>query len=83
MTVWSFDFKISPNYDERQVEELLELLEVRGAHYKHEGGPLYRLHVPEPLDYKPFYQAILDCESIAWVDQTIYPRNYIYITDGD
>lgn len=83
MKVWAFEFRISGNYDERQVEELLELLEMRGAYYKHQGGPTYKLHVPEPLDYKPFYQTVLDCESVSWVDNTIYPLNYIPITAGD
>lgn len=76
MTCWSLVFEISSEYDEREVENLLELLENLGAFYSHINGPSYRLFIPENFKCDLFYQTLLDCRSVGSVDTLFTSVNY-------
>lgn len=72
-------FELSQSYGEREVEELFELLQSRGADYKREKGARYHLFIPLGMDYEPFYKTLKDCPSVRWVDDTLYPTVFIPI----
>lgn len=64
---YPLSFEITLEYDEREVEDLLELLENLGAVYRYVGGPLYYLFIPEEFNQAPFEQILLDCDSVTKV----------------
>lgn len=66
--VHSFGFHIRDNYDEREIEELLETLEGRGADYEHLGDGWYVVTVPEYLGWVPFYRTVQNCDSVREMD---------------
>jgi len=70
-------FELGEPYDEREVEDLLELLQSRGADYKRDQGARYHLFIPLGMDYKPFYETLKDCSSVRWVDDILYPTVFI------
>lgn len=57
-------FEVSPLYHERELEELLEILERRGAEYTHCGDGFYELRVPYTLPWIVFYDALQDSDSV-------------------
>lgn len=71
MTIQCLAFRMAHNYDEREVEELLETLELRGGRYQHNGGGKYHLYLPLELDPTPFRLTIRDCPSV--MDCNLYP----------
>lgn len=67
----SFHFKVAECYDERELEDLFETLENRGADYRHEGEGWYVVSVPEHLGWPPFYETVKQCNSIAEVERGV------------
>ena len=65
-----FHFQVKPLYHERELEELLEGMERRGAGYQHLGDGRYRLRIPTDIPWVPFFQTIRDCESVQLTDVT-------------
>ena len=63
-----FCFQIKDEYDEREVEDLLDILERRGSRYKHLGEGLYRISVPVEILWTPFFQAAARCPSVEVVE---------------
>ena len=59
-----FEFFIKEGYDERELENLLEFLEERGATYSHVRGCGYEVMGPEELNYLPFYKTVKECPSV-------------------
>lgn len=72
-----FEFFVASTYDEREIEELFETLEMRGAIYEHKIGSAYRLYVPAELDPTPFRETLWDSPSIAGTGTTIYETEYV------
>jgi hypothetical protein len=76
-----FHFQVRALYNERELEELLELLERRGASYYHKGDGRFRLTIPLGLNWTPFYQTMRDCRSIELTDvTTISQRSTVCLT---
>jgi hypothetical protein len=76
-----FHFQVRALYNERELEELLEVLERRGAAYTHKGDGRFRLTVPTNLNWTPFWQTMRDCPSIQLTDvTTISQRNTICLS---
>jgi len=65
-----FHFQVKALYDERELEELLEILERRGATSVHKGDGRFRVCIPIDIPWIPFYQTIRDCESVQMTDVT-------------
>lgn len=63
-------FQVKPLYSERQVEDLLEVVERRGGFYNHKGDGKYWLSIPTNIPWVPFYQTIRDCWSVELTDVT-------------
>ena len=63
-------FQVKPLYNEKQLEELLEVIERRGAIYSHLGDGRYRASIPTEILWIPFYQTIRDCWSVELTDVT-------------
>jgi len=57
-------------YCEREIEDVLETLERRGAWYAHCGEGLFEVCVPIDLLWTPFYETLAACESVDVVDST-------------
>lgn len=76
--VHSFHFKVAECYDEREIEDLFETLENRGADYKHEGEGWYVVTIPENLGWPPFYETVKKCNSIAQVERGVENRVVSY-----
>ncbi len=71
MRVWAFNFTIGENYDEREIEELFEILEGRGAQYHRFEDGQHWVRIPEDYDYLPFYETVKDCKSVSQIDDSI------------
>ncbi len=68
----TFHFQIRDEYDEREIEDLLETLERRGADYEHLGKGLHQVSVPVEILWTPFYQAVAHCNSTDIVAEQCY-----------
>lgn len=64
-------FFVSSYYDERELETLLETMEIRGAEYRQlQGNPgWFKVWVPEAFDLDPYYRTLLDCDSVGRVQK--------------
>lgn len=71
--VRTFRLKVSENYDERELENLLELFEDRGADYAYldpvSKPGWYSLVVPWELDLRPFLLTAEECPSVERVER--------------
>lgn len=68
-------FHISERCDKREIKELFEVLEARGADYGY-GSHLsergwYELRIPQEFDWQPYYQALQLCNSVDQVSDYI------------
>ena len=70
-----FEFFIKENYDERELENLLEFLEERGATYSHVRGCGYEVMGPEELNYLPFYKTVKECPSVEKMGEYVVYEN--------
>lgn len=62
-----FRFRVKDLYSEREIEDLLETLERRGANYAHLGEGWYEVEVAPVYSWMPFYRTMQDCDSIQEV----------------
>ncbi len=65
-------FQIKPLYCEREVEEMLEMMERRGAFYLHMGDGIYKLRVPDTIPWIPFFLTIKACGSVHGLSVTTF-----------
>ena len=60
-------FHVSETYDEREIEELFETIESRGAFYnrfRNQQRGWYELLVPHEFQWEPFYETLQACSSV-------------------
>jgi hypothetical protein len=58
-------FRVNSVYNSSELMDLLDVCEARGAWFKHLGGGLYEIRVPDTIDKLPFSQTIDDCPSVT------------------
>jgi len=73
-------FQVKSLYNEQQLEDLLHVIERRGAICSHLGDGRHRASIPAEILWIPFYQTIRDCWSVELTDvTTISQRKTILI----
>lgn len=65
MSCCTWRFRVNPVYNASELMDLLDVCESRGAWFKHLGGGLYEVRVPDTIDKLPFSQTIDDCASVT------------------
>jgi len=65
-----FGLQVKDLHSERELGDLLEILEQRGAFYHQLGDGRYRLRIPTDLPWIPFYKTLRDCKSVELTDVT-------------
>lgn len=65
-----FHFQVKPLYCEKELEEVLEIAERRGAHCSHLGDGKFRMAIPTEFSWIAFYKTLKDCDSVELTDVT-------------
>lgn len=80
-------FRVSDCYDERELEELLEELDGRGAHYRSlselSDPGWFELAVPEDFPWEPYRATLWECNSVDRVSNVIQMFCRMTLQDDD
>lgn len=74
-------FQVAEPYCERALENLLEIIEGRGATYKQmeHDGSWYEVIIPETLSWVPFYSTISNAsEAVKRVERSVEHATVVY-----
>lgn len=58
-----FYFRTSDSYRGGELEELLNIVSIRGADCQYLGNERFRMRVPAEFFWVPFYKTVKDCKS--------------------
>lgn len=64
----SWNLQVCPVYDSKDLSRLLHTCTSYGAWFKHQGGGLYEIRIPEGLSTGPFRETIEDCPAVQNVE---------------
>ncbi len=80
-------FHVSEHYSEREIEDLFEQLEGRGAYYKRVENlkipGWFELSVPRSLPYSLYAEALAACESVDKVENLVVITDQVSIKPED